>query len=75
MHEKIIYGREQLEMLNTHLGAISTFLVGGITTEPSEKEEKQATCLMDTIEENNKIIDECLERTNFISDVIIGKRG
>lgn len=74
MHEKIMYGREQLERLNALLEQINVFLIGDKTTKPCE-ESKQETCLLDTIEANNNIINQCLEKANCISDVIIGKRG
>lgn len=74
MHEKIMYGREQLDRLNSLLEEISMFLVGDTTTQPCE-ESKQDNCLLDTIDRNNNIINQCLETANHISNVIIGKRG
>lgn len=74
MHEKIMYGREQLDILTSLLEEMSSFLTGDVIAQPCE-ESKQDNCLLDSINTNNDIINQCLETANHISNVIVGKRG
>ena len=74
MYEKVIYSKEELEKLYNILNELNIFLIGEKNNKSCESLE-QDTCFSDTVERNNIIINQCLEKVNSISDALIGKRG
>lgn len=74
MYEKVIYSKKQLEKLYDILNELNMFLVGEKNNMSCESLE-QDTSFSDTVERNNIIINQCLEKVNCISDALIGKRG
>lgn len=71
MYDMAITSQEKLRELELELNEIKIFLIGNVS-ENVERQETKENCFMDTMHNNNTTIDNCLELTTTILDIMKG---